>query len=67
MTEASEMIARLMAERNVSRADLARKLNKSRAWVTQLLSGKANVTIRTLGEVVYALGAEVKLNAQPPV
>jgi len=67
VTEASEMIARLMAERNVSRADLARKLNKSRAWVTQLLSGKANVTIRTLGEVVYALGAEVKLNAQPPV
>jgi len=67
VTEASEMIARLMAERNVSRADLARKLNKSRAWVTQLLSGKADVTIRTLGEVVYALGAEVKLNAQPPV
>jgi len=30
VTEASEMIARLMAERNVSRADLARKLNKSR-------------------------------------
>ncbi|MCC6366726.1 MAG: helix-turn-helix transcriptional regulator [Bryobacterales bacterium] len=66
VTEASEMIARLMAEQDVSKADLARKLNKSRAWVTQLLSGKANMTVRTLGEVVYALGAEVKLNAQPP-
>jgi len=66
VTEASEIIARLMAEQDVSKADLARKLNKSRAWVTQLLSGKANMTVRTLAEVVYALDAEVKLNAQPP-
>ena len=62
--EASEVIARLMAEQNVSKADLARRLNKSRAWVTQLLSGKANVTMRTLAEVVYTLDAEVKLHAQ---
>jgi transcriptional regulator with XRE-family HTH domain len=66
VAEASEMIARLMAEQNVSKADLARRLGKSRAWVTQLLSGKANMTVRTLAEVVYALDAEVKLNAQPP-
>lgn len=64
--EASEAISRLMAEQNVSKADLARKLNKSRAWVTQLLSGKANLTVRTLAEVVHALDSEVKLNAQAP-
>ena len=66
MAEASEVIARLMAEQNVSKADLARRLNKSRAWVTQLLNGKANMTVHTLAEVVYALDAEVKLHAQPP-
>lgn len=66
VAEASEVIARLMAEQNMSKADLARRLNKSRAWVTQLLSGKANMTVRTLAEVVYALDAEVKLQAQPP-
>ena len=66
VAEASEAIAKLMAEQNVSKADLARRLNKSRAWVTQLLSGKANMTIRTLAEVAYTLGAEVKLHAQPP-
>ena len=62
---ASEVIARLMAEQNVSNADLARRLNKSRAWVTQLLSGKTNMTVRTLAEVMYTLDAEVKLHAQP--
>jgi hypothetical protein len=66
VAEASEAIASLMAEQNVGKADLARRLNKSRAWMTQLLSGKANMTVRTLAEVVYAPGAEVKLQAQPP-
>ena len=66
VAEASEVIARLMAEQNVSKADLARRLKKSRAWVTQLLSGKANMTVRTFAEVAYALNAEVKLQAQPP-
>jgi len=66
VAEASEAIAKLMAEQKVSKADLARRLNKSRAWVTQLLSGKANMTVRTLAEVVYTLDAEVKLHAQPP-
>jgi transcriptional regulator with XRE-family HTH domain len=65
VAEAAETIARLMAEQNVSKADLARRLNKSRAWVTQLLSGKANMTIRTLAEVAHALNAEVKLRSQP--
>ncbi len=63
VADASEVIASLMADQNMTKADLARRLNKSRAWVTQLLSGKANMTVRTLAEVVYALGAEVKLNA----
>jgi transcriptional regulator with XRE-family HTH domain len=66
VAEASEVIASLMAQQNLSKADLARRLNKSRAWVTQLLSGKANMTVRTLAEVVYTLGAEVKIEAQTP-
>jgi transcriptional regulator with XRE-family HTH domain len=64
--EASEVIARLMVEQNLSKAGLASRLNKSRAWVTQLLNGKANTTLHTLVEVVHALGAGVKLHAQPP-
>jgi transcriptional regulator with XRE-family HTH domain len=66
VTEASELISRLMAEQNVSKADLARRLNKSRAWITQLLSGKTNMTVRTLAEVVYTLDAEVKIHSQRP-
>jgi len=59
--EAGELIARLMESRGVNRAELARRLGKSRAWVTQMLNGRANLTLKTLAEVAWALEAEVQL------
>ena len=64
--DAAELVAQLMEQQHLSKADLARRLNKSRAWVTQLLSGQANMTVRTLAEVVFTLGAEVKLQHTQP-
>ena len=61
---AAELIARLMAEQAVSRAELARRLGKSRAWVTQLLSGKGNLTVKTLAEAAFALGAELRMEGR---
>jgi transcriptional regulator with XRE-family HTH domain len=63
--QAAEEIARRMTEQNVNQADLAGRLNKSRACVTQLLNGKVNGTLHTLAEVVHTLGAGVKLQARP--
>ena len=54
VTEAAGVIARLMEEQRVSKAELARRMGRSRAWVTQLLSGSANMTVRTLGEVTFS-------------
>jgi hypothetical protein len=62
--DTAELIWQLLVRRNLKQADLARMLNKTPAFVSQLLNGKANMTVRTLAEVVYALGATVKINAQ---
>ena len=67
VADAAELVASLMKEQNLTKADLARRLGKSRAWVTQVLSGRANMTMRTFAELVYALGAQVTLSARPPV
>jgi len=64
VTDAAELVARLMAEAGVSKAELARRLGTSRAHVTQLLGGETNMTVRTLAELAFALGAEVKLDAR---
>ena len=52
----NERICELMEQKNISRADLARKLGKSRAYITRLLNGQPNLTLKTLTQIAVALG-----------
>lgn len=45
----------VMEDKNISKADLARKIGKSRSYVTQILSGARNMTLRTLSDIAFAL------------
>jgi transcriptional regulator with XRE-family HTH domain len=62
---ATELIEELLAKHGLSRKGLADRLGKSKAHVTQLLSGDRNFTLRTLADVTYELGHRVHLEAQP--
>ena len=55
-------IGRLMDEQDISRAELARRLGTSRAYVTKLLGGNANFTLETMNKVAMALGAVVHVH-----
>ena len=65
MLDATETVCRLMQEQGVSRAELASRLGKSRAHVTQLLSGRTNMTLRTLSDVLCALGRSLRIGDGP--
>ncbi len=58
-------IGRLMDEQGVSRAELARRLGTSRAYVTKLLGGNANFTLETMTKVAMALGTVVHVHVAP--
>ena len=60
--EATEAIATLLEEQNVSRADLARRIGTSSAFVTKLLRGDNNFTLRTLSDVFFALNRSAHLS-----
>jgi transcriptional regulator with XRE-family HTH domain len=62
---AAEAIAELMERNELTKADLANALGTSRAYVTGLLSGSRNMTLRTLGSVACMLGHRVELNLEP--
>ena len=64
-TEATELIAGLMKEGDVNKADLARKIGKSKAFVTQLLGGSRNMTMHTLADLAFGLGYRINLEAIP--
>jgi transcriptional regulator with XRE-family HTH domain len=61
--DTADMIWQLLEQKDMKQADLAKLLNKTPAFVSQLLNGKANMTVRTLAEVVHALGASVRIEA----
>ncbi|MCX6844164.1 MAG: helix-turn-helix transcriptional regulator [candidate division WOR-3 bacterium] len=61
----SDEVGRIMDERGVSRAELARRLNSSPAYVTRLFRAMFNPTLLTLAKVAVALDAKVALHLSP--
>jgi transcriptional regulator with XRE-family HTH domain len=60
----SEKIASLLEDQHMSRTDLAKALSCSPAYITKLLRGSENLTLRKLFEVSRALGAELSVNVE---
>ena len=50
------LIRRLLKEQGLSKSDLAGRLGRSKAFITQLLDGRANMTLRTISDVLCVLG-----------
>lgn len=57
----TEDILLAMQDSGTSKADLAKKLGKSKAHISQLLDGGRNMTLKTLSDIAYALNSEVKV------
>ena len=62
---ASAVIEALMDAQGVTKAELARRVGKSRAYVTQSLSGDRNMTLSTFAGLADALDADAVLDARP--
>ncbi|MDF1536430.1 MAG: helix-turn-helix transcriptional regulator [bacterium] len=61
----AEDLDRLAAVKKVSRADLARRLDTSPAYITKIFRGNANFTISTMVKVVRSLGGRLHLHVSP--
>lgn len=59
----TEMIIKTMDAQNVSRVELAKTIGKSKGHISQLLSGKRNMTLKTLAEIAFALNVRVNIDA----
>ena len=63
-----EFIDALVAEmgaKDVSGAELARRMGTSRAWVSRVLAGECNLTSATMGKLAFALGMRVTTQIVP--
>lgn len=63
--ETTELICKIMEERSINKAELAMKLGRSKGYITQLLDGSANMTLRTISDVMWALNGSLYVEAGP--
>jgi transcriptional regulator with XRE-family HTH domain len=64
--EATEAITALLLEQGLSRKDLAARLGRTKGFVSHLLSGERNMTLRTLSDLAFVLGRRFRLDADEP-
>ena len=62
--EVTETICDVMENETISRKDLADRLGKSKGFVSQLLTGGRNLTLRTVADILHVLGYNVSLKPQ---
>jgi plasmid maintenance system antidote protein VapI len=62
ISEFTEDLSRLMAEKEVTRAELARRMGTSRAYITKMLGGNANFTLLTMVKLAMALDGAVHIH-----
>jgi len=62
---ATELISKIMKDNGITKAELAARLGKSKAFVTQCLCGHQNLTLRTLADIFTVLGYQANFGADP--
>jgi transcriptional regulator with XRE-family HTH domain len=61
----NEKIVIKMEELNITRAELARRLGVTKPFITKLLNGNHNLTVKTMVSIAKALECELMLDLYP--
>ena len=61
IVDAQHRIYKLLADQNVSKAELAKRINVSRQQINEFFNKGHNATIKTLGRIAYALDKKVDI------
>jgi transcriptional regulator with XRE-family HTH domain len=59
--EVTETLCELLDKEKISRKELAERLGKSKGFVSQVLNGGRNLTLRTVADILHVLGYKVTL------
>ena len=65
MLKAQTLIYQLLDKQGIDQAQLAKLLNQTESHVSSLLSGKRNMTLKTLARIGYLLGYQINLEFSP--
>jgi transcriptional regulator with XRE-family HTH domain len=63
--EVTEAMARALRSSGLTKTELAARLGKTKGFVSQVLGGGSNLTLRTLADISGALGCKPQLQLKP--
>jgi transcriptional regulator with XRE-family HTH domain len=59
--EVTETLCELLEKEKITRKELADRLGKSKGFISQLLNGGRNLTLRTVADILHVLGYRAHL------
>lgn len=62
---AQSVIQNAIDESGISRAELARRMERNRSFISRMLSGSHNLTVKTMARSLAACGFEVRFERVP--
>lgn len=62
IVEVTEALARALRSSGLKQSELAERMGKTKGFVSQIMSGGNNLTLRTLADVAGAIGCRVQVN-----
>lgn len=61
----TNVISGCMEEQKIKKVDLAKRVGRSKGYITQILDGTANLTLKTISNVLFELGSTLTVKAEP--
>jgi transcriptional regulator with XRE-family HTH domain len=65
IVEVTELLEDALHDRNITRSQFAEMLGKTKGWVSQLLDGEGNKTVRTVADAFAVLGLQFRAYFEP--
>jgi antitoxin component HigA of HigAB toxin-antitoxin module len=67
ITEVTEAIWEVMENAGITKSELASRMGATKGYVSQVLNGARNMTLRTLSDICFALGRQpqIRVEARP--
>ncbi len=62
--EVTEALSEAIEKRGLTRSEVAKRLGKTKGFVSQLLAGDRNLTLRTVADIADAIGISLKVAVQ---
>ena len=61
----TEAICERMQKQGIKRVDLAKKMGVDKSYITNLLNGSSNMTLKTISDVLFCLDSKARILVEP--